>query len=195
MSKETYRILIPSEYQALLDAIEKERLRICIETLMNTGMRYTELEYFSGHLKIFDAKNNALKLPVEATKTKRERVIHLTPAFSKRLYQYLREHKALEVPSRRVMDTNLKRWWINSIVDTGSITKAEWVINNTWHPSTKTFRKSWESWLLASGYQSMPVALSQGHSELISYGHYANLDPRLKSEMEAVRKLTEGWGT
>lgn len=183
---ETYKILIPSEYQALLDMIEKERLRIVIETLMNTGMRYSELSYFARHLnKTFDSKNNAISLPVEATKTKRERVVHLTPTFSKRLYQYLREHKVLDVPTRRTMDTNLTRWWYD----------AGHTMCQGWEPSVKTFRKTWESLLLAAGYQSMQVALSQGHSELISYGHYANLDPRLKSEMEAVRKITEGWGT
>jgi len=192
--KETYRILIPSEYEDLLDAIEKERLRIDIETLMNTGMRYTELEYFAKHLKIFDAKNNAITLPQEATKTKRERVIHLTPAFSKRLYQYLREHKTLDVPCRRTMDDNLKRWW-QCVVALIRYNNLEKDYTDDWYPSTKTFRKSWESCLLAAGYQSMIVALSQGHSQLISYGYYANPDPRLKSEMEQVKKLTEGWGT
>lgn len=172
-----YRILTTSEYESILDLIEKERLRVVVETLLNTGMRYSEFKEFSGHLAWFDFKNRAISLPGDSTKTGKGRVVHLTPAFSKRLYQYLREHKNLDVPSRQAMDSNLKRWMHEIGV------------------SCKTFRKTWESWLIAAGYSSMAIALSQGHSELISYKHYANLDPRLKSEMDKVRKHTEGWGT
>lgn len=189
-----YRILIPSEYEVLLDAIEKERLRVCIETLMNTGMRYSELERFADDLSMFDAKNRAITLPAKDSKTGKERVIHLTPAFSKRLYQYLREHKSLEVPTRRSMDENLKRWCA-PFFDTN----RDLYFN---HPSTKTFRKTWETWLLvvkrddgSDKYSSRTIAESMGHSELISMKHYANRDPRLKSEMDAVKRITEGWGT
>jgi len=196
--KETYRILIPSEYQALLDAIEKERLRICIESLMNTGMRYTELEYFAGHLKTFDSKNNAITLSAEATKTKRERVIHLTPAFSKRLYTYLREHKALDVPIRRTMDDNLKRWW-------NRIQRHEQDPDNysSWYPSTKTFRKTWATYLTFARTLHLvgertwtfeDVYKSMGHSPEVLMRFYYSGSPVLKSESDAVRKLTEGWG-
>jgi integrase len=180
-----YRILIPSEYEAIIDVIEKDRLRIVVETLANTGMRYSELARFSCCLGMFDAKNRAISLPAQYSKTKKERIIHLTPTFSKRLHQYLREHKSLEVPIRRSMDDNLIRWYLR-------IRPSN---ERRFSPSAKTFRKTWESWLLAAGYSSMAVALSQGHSELISYGHYANLDPRLKSEMEKVKIITDGWGT
>lgn len=174
--KDEYKILIPSEYMALREAIPKTRLRMVIDTLLATGMRYAELERFAAHLIWFDEKNRAISLPGKASKTGKTRTIHLTPSFSKDLALYLREYKTLEVPNIRSMQDNLKRWSPFAI-------------------SPKIFRKTWESWLLAAGYQSMPIALSQGHSELISYGHYANLDPRLKSEMEQVRKFTEGWGT
>ena len=181
-----YRILIPSEWEALRDSIPLTRLRMVVSVLMFTGMRYTELQAFAGHLRWFDAKNRAITLPGASTKTGKARTIHLTPAFSRELELYLKEHKKLEVPGSRTMEENLERW-LTPRLDIQDI--------EPWIPTPKTFRKSWESWLLAAGYPSMAVALSQGHSELISYGHYANLDPRLKSEMEQVKKLTEGWGT
>jgi len=184
-----YRILIPSEYEALRDNIPKTKHRIVVDTLLFTGMRYSELSMFSHNLGWFDAKNRAIVLPWWTTKTERERVIHLTPAFTKSLddsIRWLKGHdETLEVPGIRSMARDLRRWHCMNDGD-GHPLPA---------PTPKTFRKTWESWLLASGYSSMAVALSQGHSELISYGHYANLDPRLKSEMEQVKKLTEGWGT
>jgi integrase len=160
----------------LREAITKTRLRMVLDTLLFSGMRYIELERFASNLMWFDTKNRAITLPAKAAKTGKSRTIHLTPSFSTDLEMYLREYKTLEVPCIRSMQDNLKRWTSLSV-------------------TPKTFRKTWESWLLAAGYQSMPIALSQGHSELISYGHFANLDPRLKSEMEQVRKFTEGWGT
>jgi len=191
MTVDQYRILIPSEWEALKDSIEKSRLRIVVEGLLFTGMRYSEYERFSNHLEWFDARNRAISLPAKATKTGRDRTIHLTPQFTKDLSLYLREHKKLEVPSIQAMNMNLKRWYYASI----DIIEGEGSARQGYQPTPKTFRKTWESWLLASyPDRSMAIALSQGHSELISYGHYMNLDPRLKSEMDRVRELTKGWG-
>lgn len=187
-----YRILIPSEWEALKEAIPKTRLRIVIDGLMNTGARYSEFARIADHPEWFDAKNRAISLPAKASKTGKERTIHLTPQFTKDLSMYLREHKTLEVPSIQAMEKNLSRWWAEHLVF-----NREWYQDDyAWHPSPKTFRKTWESWLLAAyPEKSMNIALSQGHSALIAYGHYMNLDPRLKSEMEQVRTLTAGWGT
>jgi integrase len=172
--KDQYRILTPSEYEILHERIPKTRLRILVDILMFTGMRYRELEKFSDHLTWFDPINRAICLPAQATKTKRERTIHLTPQFTKELNQYLREYKRLEVPAIQTMQVSLARW-------------------KTW-ATPKTFRKSWESWLLFAGYDSMKVALSQGHTQTIQLNHYANMSARLKSESEGVKKYTEGWG-
>lgn len=169
-----YRILIPSEYEALRSNIPQTRHRILIDLLLNSGMRYSETSYFAGHLSTFDAKNRAIVLPGEGTKTRKGRTIHLTPAFTQTLDDYIRSDTPITVPCLHSMNPNMRRW--------GTTT------------TPKVFRKTWESWLLSAGYSSMHVALSQGHKELISYSHYANLDPRLKSEMDKVRRYTEGWG-
>lgn len=199
MSEETYRILIPSEYLALRESIGKGRLRIVVDTLLNTGMRYSELQRFADNLGWFDKANRAISLPAKATKTQKKRVIHITPQFATDLALHLGEHKKLQVPGIRSMEGNLQSWWLKhtkKLYSLSGLVQDMTVKDLSYYPKPKTFRKTWESWLLAVyPDKSMNIALSQGHSALIAYGHYMNLDPRLKSEMDLVRKLTEGWGT
>lgn len=178
----TYRILTPSEYTALVDAVPKSQHRILVQTMMFTGMRYRELLSLSHNIKWFDAKNNAISIPAQHTKTNISRTIHLTPGYSKVLSQYLREFKTLGFPSRAAMNHNLRRWWKGTGTDMPA-------------PAPKTFRKTWESWLLFTGYDYLKVCASQGHSPQIAYNHYANIEARLKSEAEKVKELTAGWGT
>ena len=187
MITDAYRILTPSEYLALLDAIPKEHHEMQVRTMMNTGMRYRELQAFADNLPWFDAKNNAITLPAGYCKTNISRHVHLTPTFSRELAKYLLRHRSLEFPDRHAMNQNLKRWW-RSQGETQYSSLVEWL------PTPKTFRKSWESWLLMADYSIHKVAMSQGHTVAVSEHHYANLSPRLKSEMEQVKKMTEGWG-
>ena len=198
-SNRQYRILIPSEWEALKDSIEKSRLRIVVEGLLFTGMRYSEYERFSNHLEWFDARNRAISLPAKASKTGRDRTIHLTPQFTKDMSLYLREHKRLEVPSIQAMNKNLERWYWKI----GAFgTRNDEFHDTFWSPTPKTFRKTWESWLLFTKqddgrpkYDSLMIAHSQGHTQTIQLNHYMNMSARLKSEAEAVKRLTEGWGT
>ncbi len=184
-----HRILTPSEYTLLRDAIPRSKDRILVDTLLNSGARYSELVAFSEHLAWFDVKNRVISIPEGYTKTSEARVVHLTPAFSHTLSQYLREFKTLDFPTRDGMNKNLRSWWNATFLpmtQTGKI---------GYYPSVKTFRKTWESWLLSADLPYMKVCLSQGHSPQISYNYYANLPPELKSEMERVRKMVDGWGT
>jgi integrase len=199
MSKDDlYRILTPSEFQAMKDAplirgyvIGTQKRNIWLDTLMFTGMRYKELLWLDNHwIAYFDSKNNAITLPASATKTDRDRTVHLTPAFSKSLAAYLREFKSLQLPTRDAMNDNLRRWWracIQANIDFGAYSQ--------WYPTPKTFRKSWESWLLFADYALIKVARSQGHTVAVCEHYYASLPPTLKSEAEQVRKVTEGWMT
>jgi len=193
MSKDDlYRILTPSEFQSMKDAplaphykISSQQRNMWLDTLMFTGMRYKEILWLDMNWKYFDSKNNAITLPASATKTDRDRTVHLIPAFSKTLAAYLREFKALDLPTRDAMNDNLRRWW--GVADKKCV--------DSWYPTPKTFRKSWESWLLFADYSIHKVAMSQGHTVAVSEHHYANLAPTLKSEAEQVKKMTEGWMT
>jgi integrase len=195
MSDEEYEILIPSEYEMLYNNIllpttskKKSALQITVDTLLNTGMRYEELRKFADNHKNestknqwYDAKNAAIVLPKEATKTKRGRTIHLTPEFNKNLKIYLTSGNELDVPPRSSMNENLRRWSIGLKIDK--------------IPSVKTFRKMWESYLLFAGYDPVRVAANQGHTTTIQLQHYLNFSSKLKSEKEAVMNLTKGWMT
>ena len=172
-----HRILTPSEYEALRKNTPKYSHRLIIDSLLFTGARYSELKWVFANLTSFDPINRAIKLPGKATKTKKARVIHLTPTYTKTLDDFVRSGQELKIPDQVSMNRNLKRW--SNVIERP--------------PTVKTFRKTWESWLLFVGFHSMPVALSQGHKEIISYDHYANLDPRLKSEVDKVKRYTEGW--
>lgn len=195
MSKDDlYRILTPSEFQSMKDAslaphykISSQQRNIWLDTLMFTGMRYKELLWLDKNWKQYDAKNNAITLPASYTKTNMDRTVHLTPAFSQRLQAYLREFKTLELPSRDAMNDNLRRWWVAY--------KGIYQPIRNWYPTPKTFRKSWESWLLFCDYPLIKVARSQGHTVAVCEHYYASLPPTLKSEVNAVMRLTEGWMT
>lgn len=169
-------ILTPSEYNSLLASIPKLKSRFQIETILNTGMRYIELQRFDENTRYFDPKNRMISLPGASTKTGKSRDVHLTPRFSSMLELFLNGN-SLDFPARQVMDMNLKRW------------------NPALHCTVKTFRKTWETWLLAT-YQdhSLDVWMSQGHTGVVSMGHYYAGVGRLKSEMDDVREYVKGWG-
>lgn len=180
MSDETYQILIPSVYDKIINNIDNIRLRMNISTLLNTGMRYEELRQFDKHKKWFDSKNHAIVIPSQFTKTKRGRTIHLTPDFSNNLTMFLYKNE-LKTPTRISMNENLRRWCIS--------------LNLDFIPSVKTFRKTWESWLLFADYDTTRVAANQGHTTLIQLNHYLNFSSTLKSERELVKEKTRGWMT
>ncbi len=176
--KDIFRILSPSEFKQLLTGIQKVDNRFRVETMLNTGMRYEELKRFEP--KFFNPKTRDITLPASVTKTKRGRVVQLTPNYSKTLEIFLSK-ASLDFPNRSSMNTNLTRWAKNAGLD--------------WSPDCKTFRKTWETWLLFAGYDSLKVAVSQGHTQTIQIAHYQNMSSCLKNELKEVKELTEGWMT
>ena len=59
--------------------------------------------------------------------------------------------------------------------------------------NNKTFRKTWESWLVF--YYSdkvLQIALSQGHTTITQYEHYVNI-PFEEYDRKEMRKWVEGW--
>ena len=59
--------------------------------------------------------------------------------------------------------------------------------------SVKTFRKTWESWLVVSYSHALPlIAMSQGHTLITAMNHYLNL-PFTKEDVEEIKIRTAGW--
>jgi hypothetical protein len=55
-----------------------------------------------------------------------------------------------------------------------------------------TARKTWESWLIESGWSINKILASQGHTMNVSVVHYYNNDVS-QEEREAMKKETAGW--
>jgi len=58
--------------------------------------------------------------------------------------------------------------------------------------SAGTLRKTWDSWLLESGYAEKRVMASQGHTSATSFSHYYN-NAFSPVEREQIKKETFGW--
>ena len=59
--------------------------------------------------------------------------------------------------------------------------------------SVKTFRKTYESWLVVTYPESIPlIAMCQGHSEPTAMKYYLNI-PFDKDEKKEIREHLVGW--
>ncbi len=177
------RILRPSEYEALREAIPKMHHQIILDTALFTGMRWIELERFKKNPEWYDLQGGYIYLPPEASRKKKrtmtERYVYLSSRGKAIIPLFLKLDKP--IPGRISWNENLKRWAKKGGLDPKGL-------------CAKTTRKTWESWLMAS-YQekALIIAMSQGHTQLTAMHHYLNL-PFSKSEIESIKQYTAGWG-
>jgi len=179
------RILRPVEWGALLNVIPKQRLKTICKIALLTGMRWTELQELLKHPEWFDGEKF-----VEVPARKKMRI------YSKRWVRLSTLGKELlpfffqmggkqgsdnsELPSWQAISKNLKRWANKAgLYPTGL--------------SVKTFRKSWESWLIFSfPHLESLVAESQGHTLITSVKHYRRL-PFTSRDRDDMKPYTQGW--
>ena len=181
--KSGVRILRPEEYEALRDAIPKLYHQIMLDTALFTGMRWVELERFQKNPMWYDPSGGYIYLPPEASqkkkRTMRERYVYLSSRGKAIIPLFLKLDKRL--PNRITWNENLKRWSEKAGLDPVGI-------------STKSTRKTWESWLVASYPEKiLIIAMSQGHTEITAMKHYLNL-PFSESDKRKIREYTAGWG-
>lgn len=177
------RILRPSEYEAIREAIPKMAHQIILDVALFTGMRWVELERLQKHPEWYDSHGGYIYLPPEASQKKkrtlRERYVYLSSRGKAIIPLFLKLEKP--VPSRVTWRENLRRWSESAGVDPVGL-------------SVKTTRKTWESWLMASyPEKALIIAMSQGHTQLTAMHHYLNL-PFSPEEIRRMRSYTEGWG-
>ena len=181
ITRNEIRILRPDEYHALREGSKKLSNQIWLDAMLLTGMRYEELRRLQQYPSWF--KGGYIDMPKgNGNKTKkyarqRERTIHLS-TMGKIILPIFLQGKVL--PSRQSMDINLKRWAWNAPMNDTDI-------------SVKTFRKTWESWMVSS-YPGMKaeIFLSQGHTEMISLNHYLNI-PFDDVDRLRMKPYVEGW--
>ena len=172
------KILRPQEYELLVQAIPKAEYKTKFDALLFSGMRYSEAKRLYKNQKLFDGNAIRMKSTKKRAKQK-ERYIHLNREGRTAIRYFLRGNENL--PKYSTWVENLERWCKYAGID------PEYM-------SVKTTRKTWESWLIATMPEKIfQICLSQGHDELTSLRHYANL-PFTKDEKEHIKKFTEGWG-
>ena len=172
------RILRPSEWEILRDNLDINMKRICTSLLV-TGMRYAELQRFRENPDWLDRR--FVYLPrgsmMKVKAKQKERAIRLSD-IGKTLISDLFQvpHPLPELPA---FDMKLRR--LSKRILEGA------PVNN------KTFRKTWESWLVFYyPDKSLQIALSQGHTTVTQYEHYVNI-PFEEYDRKEMRKWIEGW--
>lgn len=171
------RILRPHELTRLINAIPKMDHRIRFETLLYTGCRYSEIVWLHNHPSAFDG--NAIKLTSTKPEAKeKERYVRLNLNGKRTVTLFLRDKKGL--PSQSVWDRNLIRWARKANINTTKV-------------SSKSTRKTWESWLVTM-YPTMftQIVLSQGHTKATSMEFYLGLSFSDKDK-EDMKFYTDGW--
>ena len=169
------RILRPSEYDAIYGKANGE-YKIIFSCLLMTGMRYEELRRLRKHPEWVSGSN--IFLPAEAMKkekrTQPQRFVKLSYAGReaiKRLFDL-----DIELPRNVVVDNYIKRNF-----------------GNFEGFSLKSFRKTWESWLVFYYHSPLEVALSQGHTMTTQIQHDLGL-PFSEQDRMGMKQYVEGWG-
>jgi integrase len=179
--EQVMRVLTPAEYDAIKESIPKTKMQFQLEVMLNTGMRYVELQRFAKHPEWHLPNKKLIYLPSKFTKTRKERNVLLTPIFNETLKMFLGMGNALFFSSKSTMGDNLKRWAVKAKID------------NPDNIAPKTLRKTWESWLVTANLSVMKILGSQGHNTATALMHYytSGFTPQ---ETEEIIKRTEGWG-
>jgi len=175
------RILTPSEYKQLREAIPKDRYKTIFDILMITGMRFIELKRLYYHKEWYNEKRNLIHLPEEAQqkhkRTQQERTIHPLPSMFNYLLRDLWNGKPL--PAQTTFDKDLQRW-------------ARYAGMSPYGISVKTSRKTIESWCVAASVPITSVCLRQGHDNLTSMRHYQGL-AFSDNELNDIKKILTEW--
>ena len=175
------RILRPIEYE-ILRSNANPKYRVLFDTALLTGMRVVELRIFLQNPIWFDG--TFIHLPRVAIKKKKatinQRWVHLSSrgrAVVENVHQILNGTK---IPSESAISRYMKRCALQGGIDGNGM-------------NMKMFRKTWESWLIASyPDRKEEVFLSQGHTSLTALQHYVNL-PFTEEDKLKMKEWTEGW--
>jgi len=176
------RVFRPYEVKKLIDVIPKRYHRIMFEALLYTGMRYVELMRLKQKPEMFKPNSNRIHLDKFAIRKKKikikERYVILNPIGKRVIESYLELDK--ELPTHNDWRADLKRWCCKAnMLDT--------------HLSTKSTRKTWESWLVTTYPQYTHIIfLSQGHDAMTALKHYVTLPYSPQDKMD-MKEYVYGW--
>lgn len=189
------RVLKPSEYKLIRQQTKNLDSEFLLELLLNTGMRYSEIvrlikninENIDKNHKInndktwFRKEDKKIDLPTIATKTGRARSVSLTPNFTNIMDYHIRRGGKIYIPTYQGMNQNLRRWAKKAEIDRPQII------------GIRTFRKTWESWLVLSDKNWGRILNSQGHKDTIALQHYISLKEFKETDKEEIKEYVAGW--
>jgi len=174
------RILRPCEYVQLRDAT-KPANQTNLDACLLLGARYTECLRLKKHPEWFDGNFVHLPWTEELAKSKHhpERWIRLS-YLGKKIIPYFIASGQKRLPSIQAWDVDLKFWAGKAGLNEEGI-------------SARTLRKTYESWLVFSYPNAIPlIMLSQGHSLPTSIAHYISL-PFTEVDRQAMYEWIVGW--
>lgn len=176
------RILRPEEFELLREGAPSIPAKTLLDGCLLMGARYEEARKIQKNPDWFDG--NFIHLPSEAQlkgkRTQPERWIRLSSMGKTILPYFLPPTSPILLPSVRGWNKRLHRWAVTQGLDPIGI-------------SSKTLRKTYESWLLLSFPNATNlVFLSQGHTMLVSLKHYAGL-PFTEEDIRDMKRWVEGW--
>lgn len=195
------RIFTPGEYEKLEDQVSKPSLRKLIGVMLLTGMRYEEV------LSLKKTPENFMKndscIWVRSGKKKvvsHERYVPLTPRGIETTMAFLEDEREVYPPANVIM-LNLVSWSEKAGLEplpedqmrdmAGANTGRE--RKNVYGISVKSFRKTWENWLIDSYPERvLQILKAQGHNAATALEHYAGANFS-SSDLEAIRAYTSGW--
>ena len=108
----------------------------------------------------------------------KERYVILNPLGVRVIESFIEQQQPL--PDHNVWRENLVRWAKMANIDPGRL-------------SSKTTRKTWECWLVASyPLMSNIVFISQGHTDMVALQYYVTI-PFNDQEKSEMREFIYGW--
>lgn len=195
------RILTPREYEILLDQIQKPSLVKLIQVLMLTGMRYEEVLRLKSSPDHFSEADRSIWVRSGKLKAKSpERYVPLTDAGTQAVKEFLADERT-RYPLSSVMGLNLTSWagkaglipiLAGQMKDLSGANVGK-ERKNVFGMSVKTFRRTWENWLLTIyPDRIMDIMKSQGHDVTTSANHYAGA-VFSADDVEQIKGYVSGW--
>ena len=174
------RTLRPSEYEQLHEGAKTLDNRTLLDTLLLTGLRFTEARLFQRHLDWFDSRG-FVHLPINATRKvkrrQRERWVKLSNKGTTVVPYFF---KVRPLPTWKSWTEDLERWAGRAELDPTGL-------------SPKSTRKSFESWLISTfPERTLEICLSMGHTQTTSLQHYVNM-PFNSADKECMKEYVHGW--
>lgn len=171
------KLFRPTEINAIIKAIPKVEYKDKFEAMLYTGCRYEELRWLYMHPDSFTGET--ILMPSSKPQAKhKERYIRLNVNGRRAVQFFLRGKKNL--PDRDGWNANLRRWCMLAGIERKGI-------------SSKSTRKTWESWLVTMYPDNYPfILLSMGHTDRVSLEYYLML-PYSDADKKDMKFFTDGW--